>query len=105
MAYSFTLIIHSYNRKTSLDDMRVLYSGNTCIVAKNDKNGGIYLHKSAKIVGGRFKYSAGSVRYPVLIPKGKSVRIEVTGFHGKPDIITDQDSGSCNIVVSDVVKT
>lgn len=90
MNYSFTIIIKQYERKNCmLDDMRTIYNGNTCLVAKNSKHGGLYLHKNAKIIKGSFQNNAGSIRYPILRAKDKVI-IKVTNFHSKPNIITDQ---------------
>jgi len=91
--YSFIVVVKKWKRNNpTLDDLRVIKSGNTTLIAKNQKKGGIYLHKRAKIVKGRFEYIAGSNSYPILIPKTSEVHIEVTGFHSKPDINTDQYS-------------
>ena len=89
--HNFTIIIKPYKRENCvLDDMRRIYSGNTCIVAKNNKFGGLYLHKNAKIVKGKFHHVAGSNSYPILCAKTKEVHIEVTNFHSPPNVITDQ---------------
>lgn len=88
--YSFTLIIKPYKRVNStLDDMRTIYNGNTCLVAKNDKFGGLYLHKCARIIKGSFRKVAGSIKYPILMAKNE-VHIKVENFHSAPNIITDQ---------------
>lgn len=90
MKYSFTLVIKQYKRENcTLDDMRVVYSGKTCLIAKNDKFKGLYLHKNAKIIKGKFFKVAGSIRYPILMAS-KEVRIRITDFHSKANIITDQ---------------
>ena len=49
--YSFTLVIKQYERKNPLlDDIRTIHSNNICLVAKNQKTGGLYIHKTGKIV-------------------------------------------------------
>lgn len=89
--YNFTVIVRKYERNNpTLDDMRAIYSARTCLVAKNSKYGDIYLHPCAKIVKGRFEFSAGSHSYPVLMPKTKEVHIQVRDFPYPPDINTDQ---------------
>lgn len=104
--YSFTIVVKQYQRKNcTLDDMRVIYSGNTCICAKNHKVDGFYLHKNAEIIKGKFHYVAGSHRYPILMPKSKEVHIRVTDFHSKPDIQTDQYVKQDIIQVIDVEET
>lgn len=88
--FSFTLIIKPYNRENCvLDDMRTIYSGNTCLIAKNRKHGGLYLHKCAKIIKGSFHNVAGSISYPILMAK-KEVHVRVENFHSKPNVVTDQ---------------
>lgn len=90
MKYSFTIIIKPFIRvNPTLDDMRKIYIGNTCIVAKNSKHGGLYLNNRANIIKGNFRYNSGSVRYPVLIAQSE-VHIKVTNFHLEPIISTDQ---------------
>ena len=90
MKYSFTIIIKPYKRENcALDDMRVIYNGKTCLIAKNEKYGGLYLHKNAKIIKGAFHNVAGSVKYPILMAKNE-VHIRVTNFNSKANIITDQ---------------
>jgi len=90
MKYSFTLVIKPYTRKNcTLDDMRVIYNDKTCLVAKNSKHKGLYLHKNAKIIKGSFYKNAGSIRYPILFAKNE-VHIRVTDFHSKANIRTDQ---------------
>ena len=89
--HTFTLIIKPYKRESCvLDDMRAIYSGKTCLVAKNHKYGGLYLNKHAKIIKGRFHHGAGSHSYPILLAKTKEVHVLVTDFPYEPDIITDQ---------------
>ena len=84
------IVIKPYNRVNPvLDDMRTIRIGSTCIVAKNNKFGGLYLHKNAKIVKGKFHHSAGSNSYPILLVK-KEVHIELRGFGMSPEITTDQ---------------
>lgn len=90
MPYSFTLIIKKYDRQNcTLDDMRVIYSDKTCLVAKNSKFGDLYIHKSGKIIKGRFIKDAGSIMYPILIAQ-KEVHIRFENFPTEPNIITDQ---------------
>lgn len=90
MKYSFTIVVKPYERENcTLDDMRSIYSGSTCIVAKNNKHGGLYISKFAKIIKGSFVKVAGSVRYPILIAKNE-VHIRVSNFHSKSNVITDQ---------------
>jgi len=102
MKHSFTLIVKPYKRENcTLDDMRTIYNGKTCLVAKNDKFGGLYLHKCAKIIKGKFHKVAGSVRYPILIAKNE-VHIRVENFHSAPNIITDQYIKQDIITVTDV---
>ncbi len=102
--YSFTLTVKQYNRENcTLDDMRVIYSGKTCLVAKNSKHGGLYLHKNATIIKGRFHYAAGSIRYPILIAD-KEVQIRVENFHSKPNIKTDQLNEQNIITVTDLIE-
>ena len=102
MKYSFTLLVNPYNRENcTLDDMRVIYNGKTCLVAKNDKYGGLYLHKCAKIIKGSFHKNAGSLRSPILFAKNE-VHIRVTDFHSEPNIITDQYIKQDIITITDV---
>ena len=90
MRCSFTLVIKRYKRENcTLDDMRSIYSGNTCLIAKNSKFDGLYIHKSGKIIKGKFLKVAGSVRYPILIAQDE-VHIRFENFHSMPSIITDQ---------------
>lgn len=87
---SFTLVVKRYKRENcELDDMRAIHSGSTCLVAKNSKAGGLYVHKSGRIVKGEFIRVAGSVRYPILIAKDE-VHIRFENFRGVPYISTDQ---------------
>jgi hypothetical protein len=96
--YSFTLVVKPYKRENcTLDDMRVIYNGNTCLIAKNSKHGGLYLHPNAKIIKGSFHKVAGSVRYPVLLAKNE-VHIQVKDFHSKANIKTNQH------VKQDIIK-
>ena len=102
MKHSFTLIIKPYKRENcTLDDMRVIYNGKTCLVAKNSKFKGLYLHKSAKIIKGSFHKNAGSIRYPILFAKSE-VHIRVTDFHSAPNIITDQYIKQDIISITDI---
>jgi hypothetical protein len=88
--FTFTLIIKPYIRKNcAMDDIRVIYSDKTCLVAKNSKFGGLYIHPTGKIIKGRFVKFAGSNRYPILIAE-KEVHIRFENFPSKPNIITDQ---------------
>jgi hypothetical protein len=88
--YSFTLVVKRYKRENcTLDDMRSIYSGKTCLIAKNSKFDGLYIHKSGKIIKGKFSKVAGSVRYPILIAQDE-VHIRFENFHSMPNIITDQ---------------
>lgn len=89
--HSFTVIIKKYDRKEVYDDLRAVYLGNSCLVAKNEKQGAFYLNKKAKIVKGKFHWSAGSVRYPALLPQTSEVRIRVTDWHCAPRLETDMD--------------
>lgn len=90
MRCSFTLVIKPYKRENcTLDNMRVIYSDKTCLVAKNSKFDGLYIHKSGKIIKGSFHKVAGSVRYPILMAKNE-VHIRFENFHSKPNIMTDQ---------------
>lgn len=88
--YTFTIIVKRYNRvNCTLDDMRTIYSDKICLVAKNSKFGGLYLHKCAKIIKGKFIDPAGSNSYPILIAQSE-VHILVKNFPHMPNIITDQ---------------
>jgi hypothetical protein len=88
--YSFTLVVKRYNRVNCvLDDMRVIYSDKTCLIAKNSKFSDLYVHKAGKIIKGKFINNAGSVRYPILIAE-KEVHIKFENFPKKPNITTDQ---------------
>lgn len=105
MKYSFTLIIKPYKRENcTLDDMRVIYNGKTCLVAKNSKHGGLYLHKCAKIIKGSFYKVAGSINYPILLAKS-DVHIKIENFHILPNIETDQHVKQDIITVTDVSCT
>ena len=100
MVHKFILIVKQYERKNlHCDAMRTIYSGNTCLVAKNKKHGGLYLHKSAKIIKGRF-LNAGSNSYPELLAKGE-VHIEFT-LPFKPDLKTDQRHPQDILVIKDI---
>ena len=102
MGHSFTIIVKPYRRENcALDDMRTIYNGNTCLIAKNNKFGGLYLHKCAQIIKGKFHKVAGSVRYPTLIAKSE-VHIRVENFHSKPNIETDQCLKQDIITITDV---
>lgn len=91
MKHTFTIIVKPYKRENcTLDDMRTIYNGKTCLVAKNNKFGEIYLHKDAKIVKGRFYRVAGSNSSPILLAETEEVHIKVTDHHNPPDIETDQ---------------
>ena len=90
MRCSFTLVVKRYKRENcTLDDMRSIYSWKTCLVAKNSKFDGLYIHKSGNIVKGKFSKIAGSFRYPILIAQDE-VHIRFENFHSMPNIITDQ---------------
>ncbi len=90
MKHSFTIIVKPYKRESCvLDDMRTIYNGRTCLVAKNTKQNGLYIHKCAKIIKGSFYRVAGSHNYPILLAKNE-VHIRITNFHSPPNIITDQ---------------
>lgn len=105
MAYSFTLIVKRYDRQNpTLDDMRTIYTHNTCLVAKNKKLGGLYVHKSGKIVKGRFSKCAGSINYPILIAQ-KEVHIEFNDFPYEPNVVTDQYRKQDIIEIVNLVKT
>lgn len=89
--YSFTIVVKRYERQNGgLTDMRTIYADKTCICAKNQKFGGLYLHKNAKIIKGSFYNPAGSNQHPILLPKTDEVHIRVTGFDKIPDIRTNQ---------------
>lgn len=84
------LVVKRYKRENcTLDDMRVIYHGKTCLVAKNSKHGGLYLHKDCKIIKGQFAKVAGSIRYPILIANS-DVHIEYNGILDINKIDTDQ---------------
>jgi hypothetical protein len=90
MRCSFTLVVKRYKRENcTLDDMRSIYSGKICLIAKNSKFDGLYIHKSGKIIKGKFSKVAGSVRYPILIAQDE-VHIRFENFNNIPNIITDQ---------------
>jgi hypothetical protein len=102
MLYSFTLVVKPYKRENcTLDDMRVIHSNNTCLVAKNSKFGNLYIHKTGKIIKGGFIKNAGSNAYPVLISKNE-VHIRFENFKGKPNIGTDQHIKQDIISIIDV---
>lgn len=105
MKYSFTLIVKPYERKNcTLDDMRVIYSDNTCLIAKNSKHGDLYVHKTGKIIKGSFHRNAGSIRYPILFAKNE-VHIRFENFPSQPNIITDQHQKQDIISVVDISCT
>ena len=90
MCCSFTLVVKRYKRENcTCDDMRSIYSGKTCLIAKNNKFDGLYIHKSGKVIKGKFVKVAGSVRYPILRAQDE-VHIRFENFHSMPNIITDQ---------------
>lgn len=98
-SYNFQITIKQYERSSpTLHDMRVVRATGICIVAKNSKFGGLYLHPKAKIVKGRFEHVAGSNSYPILYPKSKEVVIEVTDFERFPEITTDRYAQHSDIV-------
>jgi len=102
MNYSFTIVIKPYIRTGGcLEDIRVIYNGSICIVAKNSKFGGLYLHPSAKIIKGNFLSVAGSVRYPILYLK-KETHIRVEGSIKPPNIMTDQKKETNSISIIDI---
>ena len=98
MNHSFTLVIKPHARRTVLEDMRTIYSGHTCLVAKNSKYKGLYLHPSAKIIKGSFYKNAGSNKYPILSAKTE-VHIQVINFPHKANIVTDSYSKLDNISI------
>lgn len=101
--YSFTIVFKPYKRESPLlDNIRTIYNNNTCIVAKNSKHGGLYLHPNAEIIHGSFFKTAGSVRYPVLAPK-KEVHIRVKGIKAPPNISSDQFIEQDVIFVKDIL--
>ena len=105
MPYSFTLIVKRYDRQNcTLDDMRVIYSDKTCLIAKNSKFADLYIHKTGKIIKGKFVKNAGSIRYPVLIAE-KEVHIRFDNFPKEPNIITDQYQKQDIISVVDISCT
>ena len=92
MANSFTIVVKPYVRKNAtLDDLKAIYNGKTCIVSKPSKFGHIKLHRNAKIIKGNFNKIAGSHSSPILFLKGE-VHIRVTNFHMRDDVRTDQKS-------------
>lgn len=92
MTYSFTLVVSKYTRKSpDLDDMSYIKSHKTCLVAKNKKHEGLYIHPSGKIIKGKFFKIAGSVNSPILFAETEEVHIRFENFPHKPDNIhTDQ---------------
>lgn len=101
--FSFTLVIKPYKRQNcALDDMRTIYSDNTCLIAKNNKIDGLYIHNTGEILKGKFHKVAGSVRYPILMAKNE-VHIRFENFHSNPNIITDQSRKQDIISVIDLV--
>ena len=105
MPYSFTLIVKRYDRQNcTLDDMRVIYSDKTCLIAENSKFADLYIHKTGKIIKGKFVKNAGSIRYPVLIAE-KEVHIRFDNFPKEPNIITDQYQKQDIISVVDISCT
>jgi hypothetical protein len=103
--YSFTIVIKRYERQNGgLTDMRTIYADKTCICAKNQKFGGLYLHKNAKIIKGRFHNPAGSNQYPILFPKTDEVHIRVTGFDKIPNIRTNQHHKQDIISIIDITN-
>lgn len=90
MTHTFIIKINPYKYENpTLDAVRSIYVGNTCLIAKNEKYGKPYLHPKAKIVKGSFLFGAGSHSYPVLLCR-KPVVIEVTDFYCAPNFRTDQ---------------
>jgi len=106
MPYSFTLIVKRYNRvNCTCDDMRVIRDNKTCLVAKNKKFGDIYIHKSGKIIKGKFVRDAGSIRYPILLANDE-VHIRFENYHRKPENInTDQLHKQDVITITDLIET
>ena len=119
--YDFTIVFKPYERKQpALDDISKVYVNNVCIVAKNQKHDALYVHRQAKIVKGKFKYSAGSVSYPILWCN-KEVYIKVKNFIVKNSnsnngidtdnndtplqITTDQYWKQNNVYIRDFVKS
>lgn len=104
--YSFTLIVSRYNRvHCHSDDMTSIYNHKTCLIAKNAKQGKLYIHPTGKIIKGRFAYSAGSIRYPILIAEPKGVHIRFENFPYKPnDIRTDQINKQDIIQIVDLTE-
>jgi len=107
MSYSFTLIIKKYERiSPTLDDMSSIHNHNTCLVSKNTKHGGVYIHKTGKIIKGKFLNSSGSVRYPILFNKTEEVHIRYENFLYNPDNIRSNQFQKQDIIsVIDIIKT
>jgi uncharacterized membrane protein len=90
MANSFTIVVKPYVRKNAtLDDLKSIYNGRTCIVTKTKKFGGVKLHRNAEIIKGNFNKIAGSHSSPILFLQ-EEVHIRVTDFHMRDDVKTDQ---------------
>jgi hypothetical protein len=101
MKCSFTLVIKPYNEDRitngGLAEIRTIYSNNICLVAKNNKFDGIYIHPKGKLIKGKFHKVAGSIRYPLLFPKSE-VHILFEDFPHIPKI------SFCEYVKPDTVQ-
>lgn len=104
-SYSFTLVFNKWERKNAfLDDIRTVSTGNTTLIAKNKKVGGLYIHPTGKIVKGSFYKVAGSHSSPILWTNDKVV-IEFNGFPFNPKSIeTDQIDKQNNVEILNVIK-
>jgi hypothetical protein len=83
--YSFEIEVKfGYVPEHWIYELRKIVVRNTTIIAKNEKHGGLYRSKYIQSIAGTFVYVCGTVQYPILSPRKKSVLIKVAGFPKKP---------------------
>jgi hypothetical protein len=92
-------------RSPALDDITCIYNHKTCLVAKNHKHGGLYIHPTGEIIEGKFFKSSGSIRHPVLQAETKEVHIKFENFPYNPNNIhTDQYVKQDIISIVDLIE-
>jgi hypothetical protein len=96
ITYDFD-VVFVQNKIESLytDVTKSIYVSDICIVAKNQKVGGLYFSKYVDEKIGKFQHVAGSWNYPILYVSGgkvgDKVMLRVKDFPKKPIFKTDKN--------------
>lgn len=90
--YSFDIVFSDYETQSVfLDDVQRVYVSGVCIIAKNQKFGGLYFSKYIAKRIGNFRYVCGSNNYPTLKAQGKQVTLHIKNFPHLPVLQTTQE--------------